>query len=338
MVFVEELFDIKQQELKYKILDRSMKFGKTVYHQIQATKDFGNVKAGDLGGWVEDAKCLSQTGKCWICPQSFIDRNARVKGNAQIVNSSIENFGIVSGNAVVINSRVRGHGKIGDKARVSDSLVSHQGSVYGNAVLNNTSIVSDNAIVCDDASLDMTTAEDNVIVEGNASVLYSTLRNRARISDNARVFNSTVCDKAKVYGDAKVYEKTELHGASQIYGNTSVFSVVLEDKAKIYGNARVVSEFLETPALIMRDNAEICGSTDISRIFVMQNQNPFVIKGDVVLDNVFAEGTPMLKVALEKEEVKQMQKKYEDIKAKDAKRAKRLKIRMKATKDLDNER
>ena len=39
--------------------------GRTL-HRIHALKSFGNVKKGDLGGWVESEENLSQEGECWI--------------------------------------------------------------------------------------------------------------------------------------------------------------------------------------------------------------------------------------------------------------------------------
>lgn len=52
--------------MKYKLTEKSkMLWGQTLY-RIQALKDFGDVKAGDLGGWVEGLYNLSQNGKSWI--------------------------------------------------------------------------------------------------------------------------------------------------------------------------------------------------------------------------------------------------------------------------------
>ena len=35
-------------------------------HQIRALKFFGNVKKGELGGWIEDSTNLSQSGNSWV--------------------------------------------------------------------------------------------------------------------------------------------------------------------------------------------------------------------------------------------------------------------------------
>ncbi|WP_412057954.1 hypothetical protein [Bartonella sp. DGB2] len=64
---------------KYRLLrDESItKNGHTLY-RIQAMRDFANVKAGDLGGFVESEDNLSHEGDCWV------GGNARVGGNAHI--------------------------------------------------------------------------------------------------------------------------------------------------------------------------------------------------------------------------------------------------------------
>lgn len=49
---------------KYEILQNVTKehHGVTLY-TIKALKDFGDVKAGDIGGWIENEDNLSQYGK-----------------------------------------------------------------------------------------------------------------------------------------------------------------------------------------------------------------------------------------------------------------------------------
>ena len=53
--------------------------GSIKFHRIQALKDFANVKAGDLGGWIEKEENQSHDGNAWGCG------NARVYGNANIL-------------------------------------------------------------------------------------------------------------------------------------------------------------------------------------------------------------------------------------------------------------
>ena len=75
--------------MKYKIIKNSnhsetkiIRNGKVLY-RIEALKDFGSVKAGDWGGFVELEYNLSQEGNCWIF------WHAKVWGNVQITGDSI---------------------------------------------------------------------------------------------------------------------------------------------------------------------------------------------------------------------------------------------------------
>ena len=56
----------------------------TVY-RIQAITNFGRVKSGDLGGWVQSEKNLSQDGLCWVTGNTRIDGNAHVKKTSDVL-------------------------------------------------------------------------------------------------------------------------------------------------------------------------------------------------------------------------------------------------------------
>ena len=91
-----------QEEKKYQLTDETRNYyGKTLY-RIQAIKDFGDVKAGDKGGWVESERNLSQQGNCWIYDDSIAFGHPHVRENAKIMNSSkVCDFACIGGNAVI---------------------------------------------------------------------------------------------------------------------------------------------------------------------------------------------------------------------------------------------
>ena len=77
--------------------------------QIRALKDFGSVKAGDLGGWIESEKNLSQEGYCWVYG------NARVFGDAWVYGDAW-----VSGDAQVYgNAGVYGNAEVYGNVRLT---------------------------------------------------------------------------------------------------------------------------------------------------------------------------------------------------------------------------
>ena len=52
--------------------------------RIKALIEFGNVKAGDLGGYIEKEENLSHMGNAWVSDDARISGNAQVFGNARV--------------------------------------------------------------------------------------------------------------------------------------------------------------------------------------------------------------------------------------------------------------
>jgi len=80
--------------------------------RIKALIEFGNVKAGDLGGYIEKEENLSHMGNAWVSGNARVSGDARVSGNAQVSGDAR-----VSGNAQVSgNAWVSGNAQVsGDK-------------------------------------------------------------------------------------------------------------------------------------------------------------------------------------------------------------------------------
>ena len=60
----------------------SLFFRTATLHRIRAVAEFGLVKIGDLGGWIEKEENLSHEGKAWVCG------DAEVWGNAKVFSAS----------------------------------------------------------------------------------------------------------------------------------------------------------------------------------------------------------------------------------------------------------
>ena len=89
--------------------------------RIKALVDFGNVKAGDLGGYIEKEKNLSHNGNAWVSGNAQVYGDARVCGDAQVYdNAWVYGNAWVSGNAQVYGDAwVSGNARVYDNARVS---------------------------------------------------------------------------------------------------------------------------------------------------------------------------------------------------------------------------
>ena len=62
----------------------SLLFRTATLHRIRAVAEFGLVKIGDLGGWIEKEENLSHEGKAWVCGDAKVWGNAKVCGDAEV--------------------------------------------------------------------------------------------------------------------------------------------------------------------------------------------------------------------------------------------------------------
>ena len=91
--------------MKYELTDETIDVSGTTLHRIKALKDFGNVKKGELGGYVESEYNLSQIGNCWVYGNARVCGDAELCGNAKVCGNAR-----VCGNAEVCgNARVYGN-------------------------------------------------------------------------------------------------------------------------------------------------------------------------------------------------------------------------------------
>ena len=130
---------------KYELLqdDKIEVSGRTLY-RIRALKDFKGAKAGDLGGYIEKEKNLSQEDNCWVCGNACVYGNARVFGDARVFDEAY----------VFDDARVCGEAWVCDDARVcGEAWVCGNARVYDNAHVCGDAYVCDNARVCGDAKI-----------------------------------------------------------------------------------------------------------------------------------------------------------------------------------------
>ena len=98
-------------------------------YRIRALKDFSDIFAGNMGGYIESENNLSQEDNCWVHNDAKVFENAKVCGDAIICD----------------NAKVYGNATICGNAWVCDNV-----KVYGNAKVCDNAVVLADAIVCGD--------------------------------------------------------------------------------------------------------------------------------------------------------------------------------------------
>lgn len=77
------------EQKKYELTEETMCFDGATLHRIKALKDFGDAVAGELGGWVESEKNLSQSGDCWINMEAKAYGYTEIRDNAVLTCGAI---------------------------------------------------------------------------------------------------------------------------------------------------------------------------------------------------------------------------------------------------------
>lgn len=157
---------------KYEMTSNINKFAGRKLFQIRALRDFGDVKAGDLGGYIEKEENLSHNGNAWIYDDALVYDDACVSDNAQIRG----------------NAQVHGSAYVYDNAQIrGDACVYGEAHVYGEAW-----------VYCD------------AWVYGNARIFgYARVCGNAQVYGNTGICNNAwIYDDALVYGDTIIYGDT----------------------------------------------------------------------------------------------------------------------------------
>ena len=187
---------------KYELIKESKTYfaGREIF-RIRALKDFGNVKTGDIGGWVCSYDNLSQKGDCWIYDDAKCLDNAKMFDDAKMYDSSM-----MLGSA----------------------------KMYDNAVMSDSSIMCDNAVVCGNARMcDTSTMCDNSMMRGNAMMF-----NNSKMYDSATMFdNSKMYDSAEMCGNSTMYDNSVIYDNAKLFDGAEMFGRATLDKDKLlYGS------------------------------------------------------------------------------------------------------
>ena len=159
--------------MKYKLTNEIKEFRGHTLHRIEALKDFGDVKAGDKGGWVASEDNLSHNGNCWVydnaqvCEGAWIFGNARVYGNAEVYGNSwvFEYAQIFEYAKVYENARVYENVQVSGNAHVFGGVhVFGNARVYGNARVFGDACVDETTIFANNGQFGIVVSKTHIIV------------------------------------------------------------------------------------------------------------------------------------------------------------------------------
>lgn len=205
------------KDKKYELVKEDKKTftdGGAIY-RIRALKDFGDVKTGDLGGYIEKEDNLSQEGNCWVYDNARAFDNAKVYENAKIYGEAqvCDNVKIFGNAEIFENGLVRGVTEVSDNAQIyGNALVRNDVKIFENAKIYGNSKISDNAQIYGNAEV-----YDNTKVFGEAKVY-----NNAKIYGTSEISDSAVvCEKAEIGGHTELYHYDYIDGSIKMIDNVT---------------------------------------------------------------------------------------------------------------------
>ena len=119
---------------KYELTGETKEIGGKILHRIRALIDIPehDVKAGDLGGYLETEENLSHNGAAWVAGSALVTGSARVMDSAWVTGKAL----VMDSARVMGEARVTGSALVTDSARVTgEALVTGAACVMGNACM-----------------------------------------------------------------------------------------------------------------------------------------------------------------------------------------------------------
>lgn len=193
--------------------------------RIQAVRDFGNVKKGDFGGFIEKEENLSHEGLCWVYDDAQVYNDARIEDNASVHDTS----------RVFGNAKIYGDASIHNRSCIYDDAKIYNGAstfgdarVYGAARVHGECTMIFNAKIYDDA-----------VVRNGASIY-----DNCEIYNNAIIDNSMVGEFAKVFGYASLVDRCTATGHAQVseYARLCGRKCIVSGNSIISGHAVILGQ------------------------------------------------------------------------------------------------
>ena len=134
---------------KYELTDITMEYSGRILYRIRALKDFADVKAGDLGGWVSSEYNLSQYDNCWVYDNAMCMDRSRMYGDSAMYDySKMYNYSTMYDSSIMLdysvmydcstmydNTEMHDNSKMyDDSAMYGDSMLKDEEKLYGELI------------------------------------------------------------------------------------------------------------------------------------------------------------------------------------------------------------
>ena len=244
---------------------------KKVLLRIRATKNFATIKAGDLGGRIESEANLSQKGMCWVSEDSVVCEDARVYGDAAIIEGSL----------------IKGNSRIYGKSMVSGTYVKDLANISGLTYISKSHIT------------------DSTRVGGHSSIRNALIGGRSRICGYAKIKSGTENGRLASIIDTRVGDDAIIEGSVCIYGSNikdsvKIISSIMFSGIRLYNcdirDTASINGVCELRNTTIIDNVEIdCNDKDTLFISDSTIKNHAFIKAGNIQNSIISGHAAVLK-------------------------------------------
>ncbi|MDR2345468.1 MAG: hypothetical protein LBE18_05325 [Planctomycetaceae bacterium] len=197
-------------------------------NRIISLRDFGDVKSGTIGGFIENDENLSHDGTCWIADDAAAAGRSCVCHNALLRD----------------RAKIDGHAMVGGSAIIQDDAFLYKNVfVYENSVVGLKSYLT-----------------DVVTVGGNSRIFCN-----YRYNKSGRLRLPNLCGLAETRDFARLEGAVSVNDSCIIAGNAIVRgNVKLCDRVRVDGNAVVENHVILSDDVWITQSARIGGCSRIA--------------------------------------------------------------------------
>lgn len=162
---------------KYEMTDETKLVEGRILHRIKALRDFyggfTQVKAGELGGWIQCEENLSHEGTAWVYDDACVMDSGKIVNSARVYGTAtVRDKAVVAGTAIVCE-----HALIRDTAVVfghalvrGNAIAGGTSGIFGNAHVDGHAYIRGDAKIYEDAVV----TGDTTVITGRAAVCGAT--------------------------------------------------------------------------------------------------------------------------------------------------------------------
>lgn len=158
---------------------------------------FMNIRKGQLGGFIESERQLSQKGESWIDENSLVIGNSRIKESAFLSNTT------------VIDAWIHGKAFLNDVKFISDDN-NKPAIIYEQAYIHKTHIIG-GSIVLGNVAISLSLINDTILRD-SVSVSKAQIKGSI-LQDDVKIVNSIIHD-SEIYGNGEI-DNSKIIGITQ---------------------------------------------------------------------------------------------------------------------------